>query len=530
MPAVPGPRPDQIQQPAGTNIGDVIAATANGPMFTPINDLINLDVTGLELGLSTGPISRHIPLSSAISSGTAGIAVPDSGSIGDVPVNIYPNNEERGEKLEFVIPDDYISGDVELLASYAMSTAEAGIVQLEADVTIADVTNGIIVTTTGATLVDFNPVDTTDFDRKVVFTIAEGTFSPGDVIIINLKRLGDQPTADSHEGDWQVAAFIYRYIGQVATRVITQVGEFFFATDEPSPSNGSLGEIPTTDYPPGTSTEQKVSFVVPDNWDLETDAQFRITYAMDSVDIDPVALETSGSIANVLDGTLDVLSPVAFDLIPPTDTGPHRSVVIRSISGLDLAVGNVITLKIARRGSTGGHGGILKVINAVMTMGQASSIVTTAPPAAATDRTYNHLIAGVFDLIAGSVTGDTEFPTVLGDFQTWDVLSSTSPGGEIHVAYEGQLTPVQDTISTIAVPIKGTGDYALKVYVEGAVTANPVYDSGIQVAPGSRTVLALTELDLTEQPTGEKRYYVVVEAFIDNGENVRVGRPFVRQD
>jgi microcystin-dependent protein len=845
------------------------------------------DLTGLDLDLSTtGIISRHIPLTSAI----PGVAVPDAGLAGDIPVNIYVDGEERGEKLEFIIPEDYISGNIALQATYRMSTGDTGTVALEADISIADTLNGMVVTSTGPQNIDFNPVNSTNFEYQTVLQVLEGTFSPGDVVVIDLKRLGDQTTGlDTHGGDWEVAAFIYRYTGQVATRATTQAAEFFLATDEPTPPNGTLGAIPTSDYPSGSDAEQKVSFIVPDNWDELTDAEIKLTYAMSTAETATVRVETDINIANVEAGTLDVLGPVTFDVEPEADTGPRRTVTIRSINRTTLSVGSVITAKVARRtGFTDNHGGDFKLINIVMTTGQASGIIEGAggggggdgdsnpvpvgaiipfgAPAASiptgwlpcdgseygrvvgaanpqpelfqvigttwgvgdgatsfnvpdmrarsvsgindgtlpngqdggltlrsladtdgseatpvegshshavqahthnvsgtsaanfpqnaqgfpgiggtdlspdnhthtfnvtsggastsstlsngshshsiisptvfcpfiikaeesggtggnsgeqrqyalfrdekpqgTDggsntsntwetrdlntkivdtggnvtlasnqftletgvyeidarapsnqmnqhrlrlrnisdsvtilegqnsavpnalggtvshaflrgrfiittpktfeiqhrgtanggsdafgrnmnvpganevytevqlykvenlggggsTTYGHLGTGIFDNVSGTVSGDTDAPTLTGDFQAWDTLTSTTPAGEIHVSYEGRITAEQTEITSIDVPIKGTGDYALKVYVEGAMTANPVYDSGIQSAPTNRTVLTITDLDLPEQPTGEGRYFVVVEAFVDAGENVRVGLPYVRQD
>jgi hypothetical protein len=846
MPAAPGPRPDQIQQPVGTNPGDVITATASGsPVFASPAGTGATGPTGppgTGGGSITGLISHHIPIATA----TLGVTPPDLGMAGDIPTSVYVEGEERGEKLEFVIPEDYVSGNVELLATYRVSvndTGGVGIVALEADVSIADTLSGMVITSTGPQSIDFNPVDTTDFERQAVLQILEGTFSPGDVVVIDLKRLGDQPTGvDTHNGDWEVAAFMYRYLGQVATRATTQAAEFFLATDEPTPPNGTLDAIPTSDYPSGSDTEQKATFIVPDNWDGLSDAEFKLTYAMGTAEDATVRIETEGNIADVESGILSALSPAIFDVLPEADTGPRRTVTIRSISRTALTVGSVITLKVARRtGFTENHGGDFKLINIVMTTGQASGVIegggsesvantsaygmayrlssynfnaadtwetidldggnnllnniihspvinpsrvivdvagdyeityhakitkdnninvvavsrllqngTTevlgsydqwrhSPPSisgvnqtksirrtaivslgvgdyvelqlgtnntnarvndstagpdpdtrilasievrrliqsggggeqrqyslfrdekpqgtdggsnnngmwdtrdlntkivdvgdnvtlsanqftlepgvyeidarapanqmnqhrirlrnitdgvtviggqnsaisnalggpithaflrgrfiittsktfdfgrnmnvaganevytevqlykvenlgGAGSTTYGHLSTGTFDGISGTVSGDTDAPTLNGDFQAWDTLTSSTPAGEIHVSYEGRIDPEQTQISSIDVPIKGTGDYALKVYVDGAITSNPVYDSGIQVAPASRTVLTVTDLDLPEQPTGEGRYFVVIEAFVDAGENVRVGLPFVRQD
>ena len=64
------------------------------------------------------------------------------------------------------------------------------------------------------------------------------------------------------------------------------------------------------------------------------------------------------------------------------------------------------------------------------------------------------------------------------------------------------------------------GQGASQVYTGSVLTA----------APGVRTVVSIADVDLTNQPTGEGRFHVVVEATLDNTETLRVGRPFVRQE
>jgi len=132
-------------------------------------------------------------------------------------------------------------------------------------------------------------------------------------------------------------------------------------------------------------------------------------------------------------------------------------------------------------------------------------------------------------VVVGTPSGVQESATLGGDFETWLLLTSVAAANQINAEFQGRLAPGQTTISSIKVPIKGTGaaQYTLKVYVEGT---GQVYTSGITAAPGVRTVLALTNLDLSAQPTGEKRYFIVVEATLDGAEALRVGLPFVKQE
>ena len=47
---------------------------------------------------------------------------------------------------------------------------------------------------------------------------------------------------------------------------------------------------------------------------------------------------------------------------------------------------------------------------------------------------------------------------------------------------------------------------------------------------GVRQLISLAAGDLSAQPIGEKKFFVVVEATLDSGEEMRVGTPFVRQE
>jgi len=109
-------------------------------------------------------------------------------------------------------------------------------------------------------------------------------------------------------------------------------------------------------------------------------------------------------------------------------------------------------------------------------------------------------------------------------------MTSLSAAGRIDVAFPGALAPTQTTISEISVPLMGTGatpQYHIQVYAEG--TVGTVYDSLLQTAPGTLTTFSILSPSLSAQPTGGKHYIVVVQAFIDAGEAILVGRPLVTQ-
>lgn len=143
-----------------------------------------------------------------------------------------------------------------------------------------------------------------------------------------------------------------------------------------------------------------------------------------------------------------------------------------------------------------------------------------------------HLALGIFGIQStASVTVDTQVPDLAGDFEIYDRVLSTTAGGRADIFYQGQLQESQSRIEEIKIPIKGEGtspQYQIKVFVEGQADT-PVYDSTLTAAPGSRTVLTISAGSLSAQPTGERRYHVLVEAYLDASETLYVGRPFVKQ-
>jgi len=140
---------------------------------------------------------------------------------------------------------------------------------------------------------------------------------------------------------------------------------------------------------------------------------------------------------------------------------------------------------------------------------------------------------GVFDIISTSgVDADTVYDAT--DFQVYDEFESTVAGGRVDAYYEARLDTRQTTISDIKIPIKGTSgsEILVDVRMDGASGSNQytgTYGTK-QTAPTSRTLVTIDgSSDLSEdQPTGEKRVIVKVEAYIDAGETLYVGRPFLK--
>lgn len=447
----------------------------------------------------------------------------------NIPVEKYDPAATNGRQFSIVVPDDYDSGAIDVLVLFQMSSASASDIVLETQAKIVKTTGSVDTATFPATTQIFTPPSTTDIDRSVVLTLTNPVGSPvfarGDQIQFFLKRLGADGS-DTHPGDFVVISCQHRYLGQVATRVAAQVGEVTGPVmGEALPSPGFFStDIPTADFVGGVDRASSFYFIVPDHWDGFSDAHLTVQYAMSGASGGTVRLETNGNMADVVGGTGVALPVQVFDIATTADADPHRTSIIRSIPGALLAKGNFLQISLKRDTSVGGNNpDDFQLLNATLTIG-------VTPVSGIISQTDQFLARGVFGNPSGTVTGSVEFPDFSGDFEEFHRLLSTSAAGELHVAFEGRLVDTQTTIDNFQVVVKGVGaspSYDLKVYAEG--TVGPVFATGVTPAPGSATKVTIAGAGFSAQPTISRRYFIVLEAFIDAGEEVLVSRPFVRQ-
>jgi len=530
----------------GAVAGKVTADSDKGLLITggPTDAILESKVDGVSIdfnpsgelkviagGIATGNVAHRIGLTRNITAVTPPAAIT-LGS--DVDALSYPDGSTTGQRFEFCVPDDYFLGDLELLAVYSMSTAVAAPnneIVLELDAEIAAVATGTIssIGVTTPTIVVAN--NSTNVVRQVIYTLTSGTFGVGDGITFKVKRLGADG-ADVHTGAWQTIAYEVRYPSVIDSRAAIQRIEFLSdALGETPPTAGTIGtDIDTLDYPDSSSTAQKISFLVPDNWDGASDALVSAVYAMSSSSAAVVRLETAGEVADVVGGSIGPVSAVTFDLSTTADTAVHRTVV-RAVPAALLAPGNDIKLILRRLGADGAdtHTGAFQLICV-----HVSFLVAPTAGFTTTLTTEDYLEQPVFDPISPSgINGDLEYPAFGTTFDTYVKMDSTTAAGRIDVAFPGRLQPGQTQIGQFRMNILGTGaspSYRLLVYADGS-GASAVYDSTVLAAPLTETELIVTAGMFTgAQPTGQKRYHVVVEAHIDAGEAVNVSLPFVRQD
>jgi hypothetical protein len=481
---------------------------------------------------NTGTVSRRAELTRDIS----GVAAPSSETMGtDIDALGHSTGVDSGQRFEVEVPDDYDSGPIEVSVVYEMSTAEAtpnNVIRISTQAEIVDVTNNLIDSASyPETESNLTTLQTTDVERTAaLLTIAEGDFGAGDLIQVKIKRIGTSGS-DLHPGRWDIGSYYWAYTAHISTRATTISPAFTSDTDETATTDGTIGtDIDTVDFPSGADAETAITFHVPDEWDQITDAYVRLSFAMSSAAVGTVRVATEGEIANVEDNSFDTLSIINFDLVPPVDTDPHRSVVVRSIPASDLHRGDTIYLKVARRTSVGGnHAGTFKVPTFTITFGIAP---VSGFQAVLLEENYMGL--PLFRNVSAGVTTQTDAADETGDFEEYHTASATLPVSTAEAVFMGRLGGPQSKIATLKIPLKGSGaspQARVEVFVEGSVGnqyTGPF--SAFAVLPASRLLLTITEVDLLAQPSSEKRYVVVVEFALDASETGSCGTPFFRHE
>lgn len=477
-------------------------------------------------GAVTGDTSVRVPTVDAIS----GVTQATSTTVSSFNVRSHPDESETGQQFEFKVPDDYDSGDITINVTYRMSTVVASpnnVVRVETAAEIAPAAGGTIdVASYGLAQSDLTTLENVNWSRVTVLTLTEGDFATADSILVKVKRRGTHAN-DDHTGAFQIMTYDFAYTSQTATREVTQNITIFDASDETSATAGTKSSFNTLDYSGSATNEQQFQVIVPDNWDQASDLHIQATYAMGAAEASKtVLLRTEYEVADVSGGSITVSGTEDHTEYPANDTNVRRTVSLRGIPAADIGVGDSILVKLKRLGGTDTHTSTFQLI--------AVSVYTGVAPKTGFSEvtiTQDYLEAPVFNQVSGTTSSDLEYPTFSGDFETWAFMTSTTAVARIDVGFSGRLTDGQTSLAEIKVPIKGNAgaQYNLKVYAEGS-GATPVYTSGLTAAPTSRTVLTLLSGALSAQPTGEKRYHVVVEATLDNTEELRVGMPFVKQE
>lgn len=460
---------------------------------------------------------------------------PTPGTTGtDTDTLDHPDGSTTGQRFEFTVPDDYVSGDITIAANFRMAVGVASPnnqIRVNGQVEVHDHTSGL------STLLSANNVDvlvpdgTTDIDRVALFTVPAASVDPGNVLEVFVEREGGHGS-DLAADVWKVIAYEVIYTSGIANRAFTHTPQFLRATDEPSPTPVTIGtDTDAEEYDPSTDNEQKFSFTVPENWDGFTGPTVRVVYKMAGAAAGTVRLATEGEIADATGGSIVALGIVNFDFTPPNDVLNHRTALIRELIPANLHPGDLVTLKLARRATVDTHTqGFQLIAVSINWAGIAIGGFTTV----ALEEKYLEL--GIFgNNTETGVSGDTAIPDFTGDFEILDRMISEIGSGRIDAYYPGRLAAAQTRLSQLRIGLLGIGatpQYRLKIYVEAAAPPHTmVYDSGLQAAPGALAeTLLVAPGDIPTQPVGSKRYHVVVEAYLNSGDELHVARPFVRQE
>jgi hypothetical protein len=328
-----------------------------------LNGLGELEAAGG--GGGGGALTGQISMAPEFTRDIGGVTPPSNGTLGtDTDTLDYPDGATTGQRFEWQVPVDYNSGDITMLASYAMSIAVAApnnVVRVEAQAEV--------IGAAGISLLPVNAFDlivpdgTTEIQRDAMFVVSSANFVAGDTIQFFITRIGGHAN-DAATAAWRVINFEVSYVSSISNRGVTDRIELLRDTDEPATTPVTIGtDTDAEEYPTGSDTEQKISFVVPGNWDGATPPSIICQYAMGSAAAGTVRLATEGEVSRVNVGSLDTLPIVNFDLVPPVDTDPHLTTAIRQIPTALIDPGDFVTMKLARRTAVGGnHAGGFRLI------------------------------------------------------------------------------------------------------------------------------------------------------------------------
>ena len=531
----------------GATKGKVTADSDKG--LDIVSGVLEVKVDGVSVGLNlsgeletlgggggsgpTGTVSNQPQFTENIT----GITAPNNSTTGggDISTLEFPANVITGTRFSLGIPEDYFDGPLVVSVVHQMTGADpAGSIEITTQAKIVDVSAGIIDSISyPQTQAPLTVPTTTDVERRNILSIAEGDFAKGDTIQVLVKRIGND-VGDTNNEDWAVLAFSFSYNAIINGRVATVASKFFenaAGETATTPDTISGGDITVEEFPTAVDTGLKFEFIIPEHWDEVSDADIRLNYTMSASDpTGDVRLETRAKIARVVGGTVDTIAPITFDFTPGAgdSTVPKQSTAIISVPASSFSRGDAFTVVVARRGTDilDTHTADLQLICAMVTLGTVSSLGVNA----VTIR-EEFLNQGVFgNAIGAGVNGDTDYADLGGDFETYDRMEATVGAGSLDLAYQGRIGTLATSISRISFFLKGTpaATYTLEIHAEGT---GVVHTTGPSPVPASSTEIIRTNLDLSAQPAGAGRFFVVVKAvFSGAAQNVLVSRPFVRME
>lgn len=475
---------------------------------------------------TTGTLSSYVSVFSNIAGGGT---PPSSGTVGtDIDALVFANGADENQKFEITVPQDYASGNLTFYAQFTMSASGGGAVDFEVAGEIAQIDGTVV--SFGPSVSGLSVAANTDPQELAMFVLASSQFSPGDRIRVNIERQG---STDANADDLNLIGIDMRYTGYLTgNRAHTQEIPFTSPTDEPSATAGTFGtDFDTLDFPTGSDAEEKFQTIVPEEWDGTSDPYLKITYAMSSASAGAIVrIATEGEVANTSTG-LQTIPTQQTDIAVPNDTEAERTVSIPFSANL-FVEGSVFVVKVARRTTAvpSNHPGSFKVLAFEMIFNTPG---TGGTGGTGTGFTEEYLTSWSYGNVSGSPIADVDYPDFSGDFEVLHYMEGTAASDRVDLAFQGRVPDGFTEIDELTIKLKGSGaspEYVLKVYAEGS-GATPVYDptSGTPIAAsGTLGTVVIPAGSLSGQPTGNRNFFVVVEAYVDAAEIMYASRPYVK--
>ena len=436
---------------------------------------------------------------------SGGALPPTPNSLGDYKTLDYPAGVDREAVGQSVIREDFRDepGDVvEVILKYTISAGANTLVRLQ---TYGAAGNTVL----GALNVDLDVSTVTPgaiTKSPVLRSVPGASIDPLADMAIVVKRL---TFGGEFTGDFRLLSVVYRFKSFSVTVVLSEsTGDFFAVGGVGFPTPGTLGSYKVLDYPAGLLRESVAFFTIPSGYQVGSDVQLRLCYAMDTLEpTNDVQIATEVFVNNVSSSPslTTIFNPQnAANEIQPTG-------LIRVLSGL--ARLDSLAIRIRRTG-TGSHTGTFRLVSAHLVMG--SAVVTAT------------------ELLEFTYTSQAEFgafpPTTTSEYDQAEgevykkAIGIGIANRDVTFVYRGRVPSNRNEINYITVPHKvssavGNNGVTIAVVDENGTT---VY-SGAKLVSAVRAEETVPGASLSANPGPGERFTVLCTANVDAFDEIFVG-------
>ena len=435
---------------------------------------------------------------------TGGSPPPTPNTLADFRVLDYPAGADREAVGQSVIRRDFRDqpGDVvEVVLKYAIGAGANTTVRLQ--------TYGQAGNTVLAPLnydLDVSAVTPGEItESPVIRTVSGALVDPLADFATVVKRL---TFGGEFTGVFKLVSVVYRFKSYSVTVVLSESQTDFFAVSGvPAPIPGELGAFKVVDYPAGELREAVAIFTIPSSYQVGSDVQLRLCYAMDTLDTGSIQIATEIFVNNV---SSDPSLVTTFSSAQPANEIQPSS-LIRVLSGLQRL--DTVAVRVRRTGF-GTHTGVFRLVSAHLVMG--SAVVTAT------------------DLLEQTYASHAEFgtspPTTTSDYVQSDgevykkALGIGGTNNDVTFAFRGQVPSNRNEINFIAVPHKvslAAGNNGVTILVVDETGAT-IY-TGSKLSSVTRALETVSGASLIPNPGPGERFVVLVKAEVDNNNEIFVG-------